>query len=296
MLHTFLAGEEESESLVACKYACDKYEECRFISIDEINEICILFKRANTVKAKRHTGDQLLQKFGVTTNVESWQSDAALVKDGATMDDRTSSDLEAASTCDKAEKDSTPITYEQFNASKKEFMAKVVEVVEDDDKNAKTEEVSNDPLGGVVLSFLKKAAFTASVQGKITLAIHLSASTWGLVDFSLTMTVAAAIRKGDVSHPGLYITVDLSAGSKTQAGKLLTESAEKASKVINGAKASVDKAAKIDGKVGSKIAEEIKLFQLDSSEIEETFKTETKINARMQIYVQNIENFGFKWR
>ena len=245
---------------------------------------------------KKHTKDELLQKFGVTTNVESWQSDAALVKDGATMDDRTSPDLEAASTCDKAEKDTTPITYKQFNASKKEFMAKVVEVVEDDDKNAKTEEVSNDPLGGVVLSFLKKAAFTASVQGKITLAIHLSASTWGLVDFSLTMTVAAAIRKGDVSHPGLYITVDLSAGSKTQAGKLLTESAEKASKVINGAKASVDKAAKIDGKVGSKIAEEIKLFQLDSSEIEETFKTETKINARMQIYVQNIENFGFKWR
>ena len=237
---------------------------------------------------KKHTKDELLQKFGVTTNVESWH--------GATMDDRTSSDLEAASTCDKAEKDSTPITYEQFNASKKEFMAKVVEVVEDDDKNAKTEEVSNDPLGGVVLSFLKKAAFTASVQGKITLAIHLSASTWGLVDFSLTMTVAAAIRKGDVSHPGLYITVDLSAGSKTQAGKLLTESAEKASKVINGAKASVDKAAKIDGKVRSKIGEEIKLFQLDPSEIKKTLKTETKINAKMQVYVQNIENFGFKWR
>ena len=169
-------------------------------------------------------------------------------------------------------------------------------LVEDDDKNAKTEEVSNDPLGGVVLSFLKKAAFTASVQGKITLAIHLSASTWGLVDFSLTMTVAAAIRKGDVSHPGLYITVDLSAGSKTQAGKLLTESAEKASKVINGAKASVDKAAKIDGKVRSKIGEEIKLFQLDPSDIKNTFKTEAKISARMQIYVQNIENFGFKWR
>ena len=295
MLHTFSAGEDESESLVECKLACDKYDECRFISADEIKKICILFKRANTVKAKKHTKDELLQKFGVTTNVESWQSDAARVKDGATMDDKTS-DLEAASTCDKAEKDTTPITYEQFNASKKEFMAKVVEVVEDDDKNAKTEEVSNDPLGGVVLSFLKKAAFTASVQGKITLAIHLSASTWGLVDFSLTMTVAAAIRKGDVSHPGLYITVDLSAGSKTQAGKLLTESAEKASKVINGAKASVDKAAKIDGKVRSKIGEEIKLFQLDPSDIKNTFKTEAKISARMQIYVQNIENFGFKWR
>ena len=95
MLHTFLAGEEESESLVACKYACDKYEECRFISIDEINEICILFKRANTVKAKRHTRDELLQKFGVTTNVESWQSDAALRPKGTTMDAQTSSDLEA---------------------------------------------------------------------------------------------------------------------------------------------------------------------------------------------------------
>ena len=95
VLHTFLAGEKESRSPKECKLACDKYDECRFISADKINKICILFKRANTVKAKKHTKDELLQKFGVTTNVESWQSDAALRPKGTTMDAQTSSDLEA---------------------------------------------------------------------------------------------------------------------------------------------------------------------------------------------------------
>ena len=151
-----------------------------------------------------------------------------------------------------------------------------------------------DPMGGSVFDFLKRAAFTASVQGKITLAIHLSKDTWGLIDFSLTMTVAAALRKGDVPHKGLYLTIDLTSETRVEACKVLKDSAAKAAKLINGAKESVDKAKEYDTE--GVIDDSITLTKFEQDAITKQFEGTKKLGAMMQIYIRDIDNFGFKWR
>ena len=277
VLHIFPKTAEEGKTVEKCKFKCDEFDECRFISIDVQAEICILYKRANTLKAKRHTEKELLEKFGVTVKVQSWQSDAALKPmQGVDDDEKTAKELDAASTCSNGGNDKTDKTntMEEYKASPAE---------------------DKDPSGSGILNILKRIAFTASVQGKVTLAMHLGSLSLGMIDFSVTLQCAIALRKGNVPNPGMYITLDLSGEGRARAGTALQKFTKEASKTINTASDSIDAAAAADttGTIAKNPA--LKVPKIDSEGlVKKVSSIEAKAGAFMNLYVKDLDNFGFK--
>ncbi len=275
VLHAFSKGAEEGKTVEACKFKCDMFNECRFISVDTDAEVCILYRRANTIKAKRHTEIELLDKFGVTTKVQSWQSDAALKPVAGVDDDETTAQgLDAASTCSSSG-DAGPKTMEEYNASPA---------------------VDKDPSGSGILSLLKRAAFTASVQGQVTLAMKMGSLSFGMIDFSVTLQCAIALRKGDVPNSGLFITLDLSGEGRAHAGKAMRKFTREAGKTINTASESVDAAAAADpsGKIAGNPLLKVPKIDPDGLVNQIESKSGAKAGAFMNLYVKDLDNFGFK--
>ena len=216
VLHAFAKGDPAGKSADACKEKCEGFDACRFISVDASAETCILYKRANTVKAKKHTKEELRERFGVTARVQSWQKDAALVPLQPDPDyEQIAKDLDAASTCDGSL---------------------------DEGEESGDDDANKDPSGSGALSFLKRSAFTASVQGRVTLAMRLGSISFGMIDFELTLSVAAALRKGNVPNQGVYFSLDMSGKGRARASKALQDFSRRASTTVNGACDSVREA------------------------------------------------------
>jgi hypothetical protein len=302
-----------------CKRKCDKYDECRFISVDpsaQANITCTLFKRANVVKArtKKRKIPTLMAKYGVTGKVQSFQSNAAFkpIADKVGDSKGRSSELSALGTCGSSKGTSAD---GQVQVHDKERDARLL----GDYKKSRETANYTDPTGGGLLGFLKRAAFTASVQGKVHLAMHLGKITFGMIEFDLTLQVAGAIRKGNVPNAGFYLTVDMSGKGKVHAKETLAKYTEKTQSVVNGAvgsfkqgqkqvetkltaeleKAEANGDTELAGKLKKELAaltspKGIQLQEMDVSKMTGLLDTGVESSALMQLYIKDMDNFGFK--
>jgi hypothetical protein len=118
-----------------------------------------------------------------------------------------------------------------------------------------------------------------------------------MIDFDITMKAAIAIRKGEVPNKGMFISFDMSANGRAQAGKTLKQFTAKASETINGARNSVMKAAEADSTGKIKNQANLRLAKIDPaalSKMVDGASGKIMTSVFMNMFIKDVDNFGYK--
>jgi hypothetical protein len=248
----------QATTLKACQDTCDEYmDTCRFVSYGEKERSCALLRTANVDKQKSLGTVSLFGKY--TDSI--FGSNSKMVKNAAAdpeyLHQTRSGAVEPWSRCEA-------------------------------ERSCSSDQANED------IKKLAMSSYTMSFFAQIVLTLDLRKYTFGLISAKLAAQAALAIRKGDVMHDGVYLTLQLSASNQGHLD-LMGQMTEKTDKLVHGVN---EMASEQIENIG--VDELNKLGARDKKDAEKQLNlgsptsVTAEANARLQVYFHDSNNFGFR--